>query len=171
MGHPNCFGIRHLSPAGAYHLRSFLDEKQPDLILVEGPSDFNGLMDDMVREETKPPFAVMAFTKDSPIRTVLYPFAEYSPEYQAIVWAKEHGAQCRFMDLPSDVFLGIRRAGEGQASPEHTSGSASEHVSGFWTGLTGRTAMRASGNVSWSTQKIMRRTGTARTPLGGSCGS
>lgn len=128
MGHPNCFGIRHLSPAGAYHLRSFLDEKQPDLILVEGPSDFNGLMDDMVREETKPPFAVMAFTKDSPIRTVLYPFAEYSPEYQAIVWAKEHGAQCRFMDLPSDVFLGIRRAGEGQASPEHTSGSASEHV-------------------------------------------
>lgn len=94
MGHPNCFGIRHLSPAGAYHLRSFLDEKQPDLILVEGPSDFNGLMDDMVREETKPPFAVMAFTKDSPIRTVLYPFAEYSPEYQAIVWAKEHGAQC-----------------------------------------------------------------------------
>ena len=128
MGHPNCFGIRHLSPAGAYHLRGFLDEKQPDLILVEGPSDFNGLMDDMVREETKPPFAVMAFTKDSPIRTVLYPFAEYSPEYQAIVWAKEHGAQCRFMDLPSDVFLGIRRAGEGQASPEHTSGSASEHV-------------------------------------------
>ena len=82
----------------------------------------------MVREETKPPFAVMAFTKDSPIRTVLYPFAEYSPEYQAIVWAKEHGAQCRFMDLPSDGFLGIRRAGEGQASPEHTSGSASEHV-------------------------------------------
>ena len=128
MGHPNCFGIRHLSPAGAYHLRSFLDEKQPDLILVEGPSDFNGLMDDMVREETKPPFAVMAFTKDSPIRTVLYPFAEYSPEYQAIVWAKEHGAQCRFMDLPSDVFLGIRRAGEAQASPEHTSGSGSEHV-------------------------------------------
>ena len=159
MGHPNCFGIRHLSPAGAYHLRGFLDEKQPDLILVEGPSDFNGLMDDMVREETKPPFAVMAFTKDSPIRTVLYPFAEYSPEYQAIVWAKEHGAQCRFMDLPSDVFLGIRRAGEAQASPEH------------WTGLTGRTAMRPSGNVSWSTQKIMRRTGTARTPLGGSCGS
>ena len=106
MGHPNCFGIRHLSPAGAYHLRGFLDEKQPDLILVEGPSDFNGLMDDMVREETKPPFAIMAFTKDSPIRTVLYPFAEYSP----------------------DVFLGIRRAGEAQASPEHTSGSGSEHV-------------------------------------------
>lgn len=26
MGHPNCFGIRHLSPAGAYHLRGFLDE-------------------------------------------------------------------------------------------------------------------------------------------------
>lgn len=128
MGHPYCFGIRHLSPAGAFHLRSFLDEKQPDLILVEGPCDFNGLMDDMVREETRPPFAVMAFTKDPPVRTVLYPFAEYSPEYQAIAWAKEHGAECRFMDLPSDVFLGIQRAREKETlrkfAEEHGGGEA-----------------------------------------------
>lgn len=115
MEQPICFGIRHLSPAGAFHLRKLLDEKKPELILVEGPSDFNGLMDDMVREETKPPFAVMAYTKESPIRTLLYPFAEYSPEYQAIVWAKEHGAKCRFMDLPSGAFLGIQKIRDEQA--------------------------------------------------------
>lgn len=39
MEHPVCFGIRHLSPAGAYHLRRLLDEREPELILVEGPSD------------------------------------------------------------------------------------------------------------------------------------
>ena len=36
MEHPVCFGIRHLSPAGAYHLRRLLDEREPELILVEG---------------------------------------------------------------------------------------------------------------------------------------
>lgn len=123
MGDPYCFGIRHLSPAGAFHLRKLLVDKQPDLILVEGPSDFNSLLDDMVREDTKPPFAVMAFTKESPVRTILYPFAEYSPEYQAIIWARKHGAACRFMDLPSDVFLGIQKAREKAAMKKYAEGA------------------------------------------------
>lgn len=112
MEQPIYFGIRHLSPAGAFHLRRLLDEKEPELILVEGPSDFDCLMEDLVKEETKPPVAVMAFTKEAPVRTILYPFAKYSPEYQAVVWAKEHGRECRFIDLPSEVFLGIQRARE-----------------------------------------------------------
>ena len=62
MKNPNFFGIRHLSPAGAYYLREFLDEKKPKLVLVEGPSDFEDLLSDMVREETKPPIAVLAYT-------------------------------------------------------------------------------------------------------------
>lgn len=112
MEHPICFGIRHLSPAGAFHLRRLLDEKNPDLVMIEGPSDFDEMMADLVREETTPPVAIMAFTRESPIRTILYPFAEYSPEYQAILWAKEHGKECRFMDLPSGVFLGIEKVKE-----------------------------------------------------------
>ena len=109
MEHPVCFGIRHLSPAGAYHLRRLLDEREPELILVEGPSDFTALLGDIAGAETKPPIAVMAYTKESPIRTILYPFAEYSPEYQAVLWAKDHSVPCRFIDLPSGVFLGIQR--------------------------------------------------------------
>ena len=108
MGKPYYFGIRHLSPAGAWHLRRLLDEKKPRLILVEGPSDFDGLLDDIAGQETKPPIAVMAYTKKTPVRTILYPFAGYSPEYQAICWAREHGVRCRFMDLPAEVFLGIQ---------------------------------------------------------------
>lgn len=109
MEQPVCFGIRHLSPAGAYHLRRLLDEREPELILVEGPSDFTALLGDIAGADTKPPIAVMAYTKESPIRTILYPFAEYSPEYQAVLWAKGHGVPCRFIDLPSGVFLGIQR--------------------------------------------------------------
>ena len=108
MGKPYYFGIRHLSPAGAWHLRRLLDERKPRLVLVEGPSDFSGLVNEIAGPGTKPPIAVMAFTRETPVRTILYPFAEYSPEYQAMLWARENGADCRFMDLPAGVFLGMQ---------------------------------------------------------------
>lgn len=107
MKQPIFFGIRHLSPAGAYHLRSFLEEKQPGLVLIEGPDDFQDQMEYMVHPQTRPPFAVLAYTAQSPVRTILYPFAEYSPEYQAVSWCMERGVPCRFMDLPSEVFLAL----------------------------------------------------------------
>lgn len=111
---PFVFGIRHLSPAGAYYVREFLEQADPELVLIEGPADFTDLIEDLRAEEVKPPVAVMAYTKELPIRTVLYPFAEYSPEYQALLWAGEHGRSCRFCDLPSDVFLGMRAVREGK---------------------------------------------------------
>ncbi len=101
------FGIRHLSPAGACYVRDFLERISPRLVLIEGPSDFNELISSLTNPQVKPPVAIMAYTKEAPIRTVLYPFAEYSPEYQAICWAREHGCECRFMDLPSDVVLAL----------------------------------------------------------------
>lgn len=103
----NFFGIRHLSPAGAHYLRQYLDEIKPKLVLIEAPSDFADVAADIVREETKPPFAILAYTDHAPVRTVLYPFAEYSPEYQAILWCHEHKTEFRFMDLPSETFLAI----------------------------------------------------------------
>ena len=113
MRQPYIFGIRHLSPAGAWHLRRFLDEKKPKLVLVEGPSDLNDQMENLTRRETKPPIAILAYTKETPIRTLLYPFAEYSPEYQAFLWCAEHKVPCRFMDLPSEVFLSFPEDMEG----------------------------------------------------------
>lgn len=106
-GVPHVFGIRHLSPAGAYYVREYLDRICPDLLLIEGPEDFSELIGDLGAGEVKPPVAVMAYTQELPVRTILYPFALYSPEYQGILWAKEHGCACRFCDLPSEVFLGL----------------------------------------------------------------
>lgn len=148
MGKPFYYGVRHLSPGGAWQLRGLLDERRPRLVLVEGPSDFDVLIKEIAGREVKPPIAVMAFTKESPIRTVLYPFAVYSPEYQAVLWAGENGAECRFMDLPSGVFLGIQacrdekqeregtekagaeqpEAETGQSRPAGSSGLSSERV-------------------------------------------
>ena len=98
---PHVFGIRHLSPAGAYYVREYLDRAEPELVLIEGPEDFSELIEDLGSDEVKPPVAVMAYTKELPIRTFLYPFALYSPEYQAIRWAREHCCACLFCDIPS----------------------------------------------------------------------
>ena len=105
------FGIRHLSPAAAFHLRRKLDEVQPRLILVEGPSDLNDQMPWLCHAQTRYPAAILAYTKQPPVHTILYPFALYSPELQAILWAQEHQVPCRFMDLPSGVFLAMAKAG------------------------------------------------------------
>ena len=106
-GKPNIFGVRHFSPAGAHYLRDYLDEIQPKIVLIEGPSDFNDLISEITGKNIVPPIAVMAYTLEAPIQTIVYPFAEFSPEYQAILWAKENGVECRFCDLPSSIFLGV----------------------------------------------------------------
>ncbi|MEZ6133713.1 MAG: DUF5682 family protein [Pirellulaceae bacterium] len=104
------FGVRHLSPMGAWQLRAFLDQMQPDLILIEGLDDATDLLSDVTRKQTAPPIAILAYTDTLPVRTLVYPFARYSPEYQAILWAREHRKTAEFFDLPSDVFLGLQDA-------------------------------------------------------------
>lgn len=119
MGEPTYFGVRHLSPAAAYHLRKALDEAKPELVLVEGPSDLNDQMKWLCHPETKFPAAILAYTKAPPVRTILYPLAIYSPEVQAILWAQEHGVPCRFMDLPASVFLAMQET-EGEEAIQAT---------------------------------------------------
>lgn len=107
-GNVHVFGVRHLSPTGAWHLRGYLDRVRPKVVLIEGLDDASGLVADIVRPDTKPPIAILAYTDSQPVRTLVYPLARYSPEYQALVWAREHDARVEFIDLPSDVFLGLQ---------------------------------------------------------------
>jgi hypothetical protein len=109
-GQVHVFGVRHLSPMGARQLRALLDEVRPEVVLIEGLDDAGGLLADIVRKETKPPIAILAYTDSLPVRTLVYPFARYSPEYQAVCWAAENDARAEFFDLPSDVFLGLQDA-------------------------------------------------------------
>lgn len=102
------FGVRHLSPSGAWHLRRFLDEVRPRVVLIEGLADANELIAHITKKATKPPIAILAYTDSLPVRTLVYPLARYSPEYQALMWAKEHDARAEFIDLPSDIFLALQ---------------------------------------------------------------
>ncbi len=104
---PHIFGVRHLSPAAAWHLRQLLDRVRPKLVLIEGSDDADELIPHIVSTKSKLPIAILAYTSDAPVRTFVYPLATYSPEYQALLWCQENKTKARFMDLPASVFLGL----------------------------------------------------------------
>ncbi|MDQ8733655.1 DUF5682 family protein [Paenibacillus sp. LHD-38] len=121
------FGVRHLSPNGALHLISYLNETKPLLVLVEGPSDASELISQITLSRVKPPIAILAYTEQLPIRTVVFPLAEYSPEYQAFLWAASNGAEARFIDLPSDVSVSLHAARSAALEKEADSEGAREY--------------------------------------------
>ena len=43
------FGVRHLSPSGAWHLRQFLDKVRPKVVLIEGLADADEVISDITR--------------------------------------------------------------------------------------------------------------------------
>src|SRR5689334_15197808 len=75
------FGVRHLSPAAAHHLSAVLDALRPTAVLVEGPSDATEQVKHLAHTDTTPPVALLAYTEARPVRSILYPLAEYSPEW------------------------------------------------------------------------------------------
>ena len=104
------FGIRHLSAGVAWHLRALLDQRRPRYVLIEGPSDMDPMIDHITHRSCRLPIAALAYTTETPVETLLYPFANYSPEYQALRWARENDAVARFIDLPSSTFLALQVA-------------------------------------------------------------
>ena len=103
------FGVRHLSPGAALHVQRWLDKVQPDTVLIEGPADATDQLKHLAHKKTKPPVALLAFTKTRPVRTIRYPLASYSPEWVALRWALQHEREVRFIVLPAAVFLELRQ--------------------------------------------------------------
>ena len=114
------FGVRHLSPMGAFHLARFLDSVDPTAVLVEGPSDATPTIVHLADKRTKPPVALLAFTRERPVRSILFPLAEYSPEWVALTWALKKKRVARFIDLPAETFLARSAVAQEDAPPTDT---------------------------------------------------
>jgi hypothetical protein len=99
------FPVRHHSPRASAVLRGLLDAVQPDLVLVEGPSDATPLVDVLADKETEPPVAILGFRTDGTPGSSLWPFASYSPEYVALHWAQTHRRQAAFIDISTGMSL------------------------------------------------------------------
>ncbi|MFM7564084.1 MAG: DUF5682 family protein, partial [Planctomycetota bacterium] len=94
------FGIRHHGPGSARRLVEALDALQPREVLIEGPADLSDLIPMLAHREMEPPVALLAYPAGEPERSVFWPFAVFSPEYQAVLWAVKQGVPVRFIDLP-----------------------------------------------------------------------
>ncbi|MBF6218126.1 hypothetical protein IU479_08375 [Nocardia abscessus] len=99
------FGIRHHGPGSARSLRLALTAFRPDLILIEGPSDADPLVGYVAAEGMTPPVALLAYVPDAPAKAAFWPYAVFSPEWQALRYAVDHDVPVRFCDLPASIVL------------------------------------------------------------------
>lgn len=97
----NILGIRHHGPGSAKNVKAFLEQTRPDIVLVEGPPEADGILQWADHKELKPPVAILCYQPDNPKLSSFYPFAEFSPEWQAILYARKNNIPVRFMDLPA----------------------------------------------------------------------
>jgi Family of unknown function (DUF5682) len=104
------FGVRHHGPGSARSLVAGLRELRPDVVLVEGPPDADALIPLAAGSEMVPPVALLVYAAENTRRAAFYPFAVFSPEWQALRYALAAGVPARFIDLPAAVHL----SGEGE---------------------------------------------------------
>src|SRR4051812_15265746 len=112
------FGIRHHGPGSARSLHGALEGLQPDCLLVEGPPDAESVLPLLAHPDMRPPVALLIYRPDEPSRAAYYPFAVFSPEWQAIGYGLAHAIPVRFMDLPQAHHLAGPLPGGTVQAPE-----------------------------------------------------
>ncbi|GHH64102.1 hypothetical protein GCM10017673_06180 [Streptosporangium violaceochromogenes] len=101
-------GIRHHGPGSARSLRAELERLGPDVVLVEGPPEADALAGMAADPGLRPPVALLAYVPGEPSRAAFWPFAVFSPEWQALRHAVEAEVPVRFCDLPAACGLAFR---------------------------------------------------------------
>ncbi|MEO3791489.1 DUF5682 family protein [Nonomuraea sp. B10E15] len=92
-------GVRHHGPGSARAVRDELERLRPDAILIEGPPEADPIVS--LAPGMEPPVALLAHVPGQPSRAAFWPFAVFSPEWQAIVYGTSAGVPVRFCDLPA----------------------------------------------------------------------
>ena len=107
------FGIRHHGPGSAASLVAALDGFRPDIVLLECPADAEAALATATNPELVPPVALLVYNPRQQGQASFWPFASFSPEWQAVQWCARNGAHVRCMDLPMSLRFGMRGRGGG----------------------------------------------------------
>ncbi|GIF03672.1 DUF5682 family protein [Actinoplanes siamensis] len=110
------YGVRHHGPGSARAVVRELAAQQPDVLLVEGPPEADELVRWVAGSGLEPPVALLGYAAEDPGRAAFWPFAVFSPEWQAIRWAVANEVPVRFFDLPYAFRVGGSGPG-GRAAP------------------------------------------------------
>lgn len=103
-------GIRHHGPGSARAVLAALEAANPAFVLIEGPPDADEMIRFAASPEMVPPVALLVHAEDDASNSSFFPFAEFSPEWQAMRWALAKGRSVRFIDLPMTHQLAERAA-------------------------------------------------------------
>jgi hypothetical protein len=105
------FGVRHHGPGSARALGRALEDFKPEIVLIEGPPEADPIIGLAADAGMVPPVALLAYVPAESAeaaegeghdrRAAFWPFAEFSPEWQAIRHALDAGVPVRFCDLPA----------------------------------------------------------------------
>jgi hypothetical protein len=109
-------GVRHHGPGSARSVLRALERLEPDLVLVEGPPDAQALLPLAGDAAMQPPVALVVYPPASPGQGMFYPFATFSPEWNAIRFALRRGIEVRLCDLPQAISLAEPRQAEEETS-------------------------------------------------------
>ncbi|ULR49005.1 DUF5682 family protein [Streptomyces deccanensis] len=94
-------GVRHHSPACARLVAATIERLGPSYVLVEGPCDLNGRLEELFLGHELP-VAVFSHYRDAErAATSWTPLCDYSPEWVALRAGRSVGAEVRFIDLPA----------------------------------------------------------------------
>jgi hypothetical protein len=110
-------GIRHHGPGSARSAVRALKHLQPDMVLIEGPSDAQGVIEYAGDPGMCPPVAIVVYAADKPSGGAFYPYASFSPEWNALQYAFREGVPVRFIDLPHAMWQGESRSAEEAIDP------------------------------------------------------
>lgn len=114
-------GVRHHGPGSARAVVRALEDYRPDCVLVEGPADADPLLAWAGDDAMEPPVALLAWDVARPARAAFWPFAAFSPEWQALRWASAQGVGVHFIDLPSSQTLFAEEPPEAEDPAEEPS--------------------------------------------------
>lgn len=105
------FPVRHHSPVCAAMVNSLIETIRPAAVLIEGPSDYNQYLDELMLDHELP-IAIYSYFRRPADSTsngqpsgshssgAYYPFCDYSPEWVAMQAARRVNARIAFIDLP-----------------------------------------------------------------------
>ncbi|PJJ60470.1 DUF5682 family protein [Hymenobacter chitinivorans] len=125
------FGIRHHGPGSAASLLKALDEFRPDIVLLECPADAEKVLELAATPDLLPPVALLVYNPKQHQQASFLPFAEFSPEWQAVRWCRQQGAHLRCFDLPQALRFALPDSVEQELSPApEESAAGGEQVSG-----------------------------------------
>jgi hypothetical protein len=103
-------GIRHHGPGSAALVRAALDRLDPAAVLIEGAVEGDALTPYVGLSGMKPPVAMLFYAEEDARAASFAPFAEFSPEWQAMLWAASRQRPVCFIDWPAAVSLALTKA-------------------------------------------------------------